>query len=170
MRRWPGSQIDGRQPTTSINPPSVDPAGSGSEPTEKVRHISLAAGEHDPGRDQQLSSACPTGRRYRADYPQDCAGSRAARGPSATVPDRQTRDAIEVRASSRRTTDFLELRVVRAGDGKKFGMLTILLIILIVLVLAGGFGYGGGTYRTGGIGLAGLLLIILLVLLLTGAL
>ena len=37
-------------------------------------------------------------------------------------------------------------------------MLTILLIVLIVLVLAGGFGYGGGRYRTGGIGLGGVLL------------
>ena len=55
-------------------------------------------------------------------------------------------------------------------QGNKGGMLTILLIILIVLVLAGGFGYGGGRYRTGGIGLGGLLLIILLILLLAGAL
>ena len=54
--------------------------------------------------------------------------------------------------------------------GDTLTMLTILLIVLIVLVLAGGFGYGGGRYRTGGIGLGGVLLIILLVLLLAGAL
>jgi hypothetical protein len=60
--------------------------------------------------------------------------------------------------------------VVLPREGKRVGMLTLLLIILIVLVVAGGFGYGGGRYRTGGIGLGGLLLIILLVLLLTGGL
>ena len=60
--------------------------------------------------------------------------------------------------------------VVRAAGGKKIAMLTILLIVLIVLVLAGGFGYGGGRYRSGGIGLGTILLIILLVLLLTGGL
>ena len=56
------------------------------------------------------------------------------------------------------------------ATGKKLGMLTILLIILIVLLLTGGVGYGGGRYRTGGLGLGGVLLIILLILLLTGAL
>jgi hypothetical protein len=49
-------------------------------------------------------------------------------------------------------------------------VLLILLIVLIVLVLAGGFGYNGGAYRNGGIGLGGVLLIILVILLLTGAL
>lgn len=52
--------------------------------------------------------------------------------------------------------------------GKEVTMLTILLIVLIVLALSGGFGYGGGRYRSGGIGVGGILLIILLVLLLTG--
>lgn len=47
------------------------------------------------------------------------------------------------------------------------GIIEILLIVLLAFVLLGAFGYGGGTYRTPGIGLGGLLLIILLVLLIT---
>ncbi|MFP5320206.1 MAG: DUF3309 domain-containing protein [Acidimicrobiia bacterium] len=47
------------------------------------------------------------------------------------------------------------------------GLLEIILIVLLIAVLLGGFGYGGGAYRTPGIGLGGILLIILLILLLT---
>ncbi|HVL26688.1 MAG TPA: hypothetical protein VM390_00965 [Acidimicrobiales bacterium] len=46
------------------------------------------------------------------------------------------------------------------------GIIEILLLVLLVAVLVGAFGYGGGTYRTPGIGLGGVLLIILLILLL----
>ncbi len=45
------------------------------------------------------------------------------------------------------------------------GVLEIVLIVLLVAVLLGAFGYGGGAYRTPGIGLGGILLIILLVVL-----
>lgn len=47
------------------------------------------------------------------------------------------------------------------------GIIEILLIVLIIAALVGGFGYGGGTYRTPGIGLGTILLIVLLILLLT---
>ena len=47
------------------------------------------------------------------------------------------------------------------------GLLEIVLIVLLVVVLLGAFGYGGGTYRTPGIGVGGILLILLLILLLT---
>ncbi len=47
------------------------------------------------------------------------------------------------------------------------GLIEIILIVLLVVVLLGAFGYGGGAYRTPGIGLGGILLIILLILLLT---
>lgn len=47
------------------------------------------------------------------------------------------------------------------------GIVEILLIVLLVAVLLGAFGYGGGSYRTPGIGLGGVLLIVLLILLLT---
>ena len=47
------------------------------------------------------------------------------------------------------------------------GLLELILIVLLVVVLLGAFGYGGGSYRTPGIGLGGVLLIILLILLLT---
>jgi hypothetical protein len=48
-----------------------------------------------------------------------------------------------------------------------------LLVILIVLILVFGVGgnfYGGGTYRNGGFGLAGLVLVVLLVMFFTGIL
>ena len=47
------------------------------------------------------------------------------------------------------------------------GLIEILLVVLLVVVLVGAFGYGGGSYRSPGIGLGGVLLIILLILLLT---
>jgi len=45
------------------------------------------------------------------------------------------------------------------------GVLEVVLIVLLVAVLLGGFGYGGGAYRTPGIGIGGILLLILLVVL-----
>ncbi len=54
-----------------------------------------------------------------------------------------------------------------SGKVERMGLLEIVLIVLLVLVLLGAFGYGGGAYRTPGIGLGGILLIIVLILLLT---
>ena len=54
------------------------------------------------------------------------------------------------------------------GKDTSMGLLEIILVVLLVVVLIGAFsGYGGGAYRTPGIGLGAILLIILLVVLLT---
>jgi hypothetical protein len=49
-----------------------------------------------------------------------------------------------------------------AGNGRSMGLIEIVLVVLLVLVILGAFGYGGGSYRTPGIGLGGILFILLL--------
>ena len=56
----------------------------------------------------------------------------------------------------------------RSGGNMTAMLLLLLLIILIVFAVGGGLGYGGGAYRSSGLGLGGILLILLLVLLVTG--
>ncbi len=96
------------------------------------------------------------------------------------------RRAFELRAMAWQPPVFQKLAVARGPPGRQLhllldqgsakhasgklefmGLIEIVLIVLLVLVLLAAFGYGGGAYRTPGIGLGGILLIIVLILLLT---
>jgi hypothetical protein len=50
----------------------------------------------------------------------------------------------------------------------KMSLLVILIILILVFGVGGNF-YGGGTYRNGGFGLAGLVLVVLLIMFFTGS-